>query len=49
MIMEANTTKSYNNKMTDKDKAECLIALLNTQMDHFKQTRDIEFKINLAL
>ena len=49
MIMEANNTKSHSNKMTDKDKADCLIALHNTQMDHFKQTRDIEFKVNLAL
>ena len=35
--------------MEDKQKAECLIELCKTQMDHFRQTRNIEFKINLAL
>jgi hypothetical protein len=35
--------------MTDKQKADCLIALHDTQMDHFRQTREIEFKVNLAL
>lgn len=35
--------------MTDKEKADCLIELLKEQMNHFKQTRDIEFKVNIAL
>jgi hypothetical protein len=35
--------------MTDKEKADCLIELHRVQMDHFRQTRDIEFKVNLAL
>ena len=34
--------------MTDKEKADCLIELHKAQMDHFKQTRDIEIKVNLA-
>ena len=38
-----------NDKMSAKDKASSLIALHNTQMDHFRQTRDLEFKVNLAL
>ncbi|MBW2046147.1 MAG: hypothetical protein JRI96_14905 [Deltaproteobacteria bacterium] len=35
--------------MENKEKAECLIELCKIQMDHFRQTRDIEFKVNLAL
>lgn len=35
--------------MQDKEKADCLIELHKTQMDHFKQTRDIEMKVNLGL
>lgn len=35
--------------MNDKEKADCLIELHKVQMDHFRQTRDLEFKVNLAL
>lgn len=35
--------------MTDKEKADSLIELHKEQMNHFRQTRDIEFKINIAL
>jgi hypothetical protein len=35
--------------MTEKEKADCLIALHKEQSSRFLQTRDIEFKINLAL
>lgn len=35
--------------MTDKEKADCLIELHKEHMNHFKQTRDIEFKVNIAL
>jgi len=34
--------------MTDKEKAYCFIELYKEQMNHFKQTRDIEFKVNIA-
>lgn len=36
-------------KMTNKEKADCLLELHKTQLDHFLQTRDIEIKVNLAL
>jgi len=35
--------------MNDKEKAECLIELHKVQMDHFRQTRDLELKVNIAL
>ena len=35
--------------MTDKEKADCLIELHKSQLDHFKQTRDIELKVDIAL
>jgi hypothetical protein len=35
--------------MTDKEKADCLIELHKTQMEHFMQTREIELKVNIAL
>ena len=35
--------------MIPKDVADCLIELHKSQLDHFKQTREIEFKVNLAL
>lgn len=35
--------------MTDKEKADLLIELIKTQLDHFKQTRDLELKVSLAL
>ena len=34
--------------MTDKEKADCLIELHKEQLGKFKQTRDIEFKVNLT-
>ncbi len=34
--------------MTDNERAAHLAELLERQLDHFKQTRDIEFKVNLA-
>lgn len=35
--------------MENKEKADCLIELLKERMSKFKQTREIEFKINIAL
>lgn len=35
--------------MEMEEKAEHLIELCKIQMDHFRQTRDLEFKVNLAL
>jgi hypothetical protein len=35
--------------MTNKEKAELLLKLLEGQMAHFNQTRSLEFKINLSL
>lgn len=35
--------------MTNKEKADCLIELHKVQLEHFMQTRDIEFKVNIAL
>jgi hypothetical protein len=35
--------------MTEKEKADCLIELHKEQLGKFKQTRDIEFKINISL
>ncbi|MCK5215432.1 MAG: hypothetical protein KAR05_08775 [Candidatus Omnitrophica bacterium] len=35
--------------MEDKEKAEYLIELCKIQMDHFEKTRNLEFKINIAL
>lgn len=36
-------------EMSDKDKADCLIELHREQLGHFKQTREIEWKVNLTL
>lgn len=36
-------------EMTDKEKADCLLELHKTQLSHFSQTRDIEFRVNIAL
>ena len=36
-------------KMTDKEKADCLLQLHRDRLEKFKQTRDLEFKVNLAL
>ena len=35
--------------MTDKEKADCLIELHKERLGKYKQTRDIEFKVNIAL
>jgi len=35
--------------MTEKEKADCFIELHKEQLGKFKQTRDIEFKVNIAL
>jgi len=35
--------------MTEKEKADCLIELHKSQLDHFMQTREIELKVNLSL
>ena len=35
--------------MEEKEKADALLRLLNGQLDHLKQTREIEFKVNIAL
>ena len=35
--------------MEDELKVQCYSNLLQTQMDHFKQTREIEFKVNIAI
>ena len=43
------TEKTGDKMMGDKEKAECLIELCKIQLYHFRQTRNIEFKINLAL
>ena len=45
------TRRRSNNKvdMTDKEKADCLLELHKTQLSHFAQTRDIEFRVNIAL
>ena len=34
--------------MTDKEKADCLIELHKGQLEHYKDTRTIEFKVNLT-
>ncbi len=39
---------SDGSQMTDNEKAGHLVVLLEHQLDHFKQTREIEFKVNLA-
>ena len=44
-----NDTGNNNIEMTDNEKADKLIELHNTQMKHIMQTREIEFKVNLAL
>lgn len=35
--------------MSPNEKAECYLKLMEIQATHFKQTRDLEFKVNLAL
>ena len=35
--------------MNDKEKADALLGLINGRMSHFRQTRDIELKVNLSL
>lgn len=36
-------------QMRDKDKAEALSKILDGQLEKFRQTRNIEFKVNVAL
>ena len=47
--MTENKTNTGDEIMENKPKAESLIELCKIQMEHFKQTRSIEFKVNLAL
>ena len=35
--------------MTDKEKTDALIELIKTRVDKYKQTRELEFKVNIAL
>ncbi len=35
--------------MSNNDKAQHYLELAKLQMDHLRQTREIEFKVNLAL
>jgi hypothetical protein len=35
--------------MTDKEKTDALIELIKIRVDKYKQTRELEFKVNLAL
>lgn len=35
--------------MTNKEKADCLIELHRERLGKYKQTRDIEFRVNIAL
>lgn len=35
--------------MTDKEKVDCLIELHRAKLDHFIQTRTIEFQVNIAI
>ena len=35
--------------MNEKERVDALAQLLEAQLSHFKQTRDIEFKVNVAL
>jgi len=42
-------SKEIDKSMTDKEKADCMIELHKSQLDHFMQTREIEFKVNLSL
>ena len=35
--------------MEDKEKVDSLIELCKIQMDHFEKTRNIEFRVNIAL
>jgi hypothetical protein len=46
MATKNNTSMA---SMTDKEKADCLIELHKTQLEHFMQTRDIELKVDIAL
>lgn len=34
--------------MTDNEKINYLVEMIKVKMEHFKQTRDIEFKVNIA-
>lgn len=36
-------------EMTAKEKADCLLGLQKIQMEHLQQTRELEFKVNIAL
>src|SRR2546422_308099 len=44
--MSADSTEDHLDK---KEQATVLLELIRGQLDHFNQTRDIEFKVNLAL
>ena len=35
--------------MTDKEKTDALIELIKIRVDKYKQTRELEFKVNIAL
>jgi hypothetical protein len=35
--------------MNDKDKVDALLKLLDSHLTHLRQTRDIEFKVNISL
>lgn len=35
--------------MNEKDKANCLLELNKSRLDHFMQTRTIEFQVNIAI
>jgi len=45
--MADNKTKTM--ELTDKDKLECFCQLHKDQLDRFKHTRDMGFKVNLTL
>ena len=45
--MQNNKTSTIG--MSEKDKADCLIELHKELLGKYKQTRDIEFRINIAL
>ena len=37
------------NIMNEKEKADCLLELNKSRLDHFMQTRTIEFQVNIAI
>jgi hypothetical protein len=47
--MASTRQKKVNLEMTSKEKADCLLELHKAQLDHFKQTRDVELKVDIAL